>query len=363
MPRVSVLTPTYNHARFIVECIESVRAQSFDDWEMIIVDDGSADETSSLVQACGDDRVTLVEQEHAGIDALAATYNKALQHASGELIAILEGDDFWPVDKLASQVPSFEDPKVVLVSGWTEETNEVGTSGCRLPAELPSADALANSPLGTGAAALLSNRHLTFTFPVSTMIRRSALDAVGGFRSAPGLEVVDLPTFVALAGQGQFAWVSETCGFWRRHGDSVTGGRLPAIIDGAYRLALDWCDRLSSELDVPAETVARLKDEWSAYMVHRLVLLSLQLSSEGDRAAAAEASRLALSFGGTAKRRLKARASLLCTSLGLPSPVARALTQTGGSDIRLNGRDLIVDKGSIERIRSLQARSGPGTAD
>src|SRR5437667_7605704 len=99
-PLVSVITPAYNHRRFIGPCIESLLGQTYTNWEQIIIDDGSTDDTAEVVRSYSDPRIRYFHQENQGIDALAQTYNRALNLSRGELIAVLEGDDLWPEDKL-----------------------------------------------------------------------------------------------------------------------------------------------------------------------------------------------------------------------------------------------------------------------
>ena len=112
---VSIITPTYNHEKFIGACLDSVRAQTDPDWEMIVVDDGSTDRTGDLVAAAAaaDPRIRHVRQPNKGLARLGETYNEALRLARGDLVAILEGDDFWPPHRLAVQRPAFDDPAVV----------------------------------------------------------------------------------------------------------------------------------------------------------------------------------------------------------------------------------------------------------
>src|SRR3989304_3409546 len=101
--KVTIITPTYNHGRFISYCIRSVLNQSYKDWEMIIVDDCSTDETAEIVRRYTTENKKLKLIKHRtrwGIKGLSRTYNQALARAKGEYIAILEGDDFWPADKL-----------------------------------------------------------------------------------------------------------------------------------------------------------------------------------------------------------------------------------------------------------------------
>ena len=97
--RVSVLIPTYNRAEYLGEAIESVLAQTYRDFEIVVVDDGSTDNTSELVQRypC----VRYVYQDHAGIPQ---TRNRALAEARGDLIAWLDSDDLYAPEKLEKQV-------------------------------------------------------------------------------------------------------------------------------------------------------------------------------------------------------------------------------------------------------------------
>lgn len=100
MPRVSVITPVYNHERFIAECVESILAQTYNDFEIIVVDDGSTDRTPEIL-ATYKDRITVIRQPNAGG---AAALNTALKQARGEYIAWLSSDDVFTPTKLQEQV-------------------------------------------------------------------------------------------------------------------------------------------------------------------------------------------------------------------------------------------------------------------
>ena len=125
-PLVSIITPTYNHALYIGRCLESVLAQTEPRWEQIVIDDGSTDGTAEIVNQFTDARIRYVTQRHRGIAGLGDAYNLALRMARGEYVAVLEGDDFWPQDKLERQLPEFEDPEVVLSWGLAAETDPAG---------------------------------------------------------------------------------------------------------------------------------------------------------------------------------------------------------------------------------------------
>ncbi|MBS1714030.1 MAG: glycosyltransferase family 2 protein [Armatimonadetes bacterium] len=358
MPKVSVLTPTFDHARYVGECVESVLGQTFEDWEMIVVDDGSTDGTPDIVEGYRDSRIRILRRPHSGIGALCDTYNAALREASGAYVAILEGDDTWPPGKLKNQVPELEGSDAVLVSGPTLMVDDEGRTVTRIPEVRPSTEGLTNSPLGSGPLALLHPSHLTFTFPVSTVLRRAALESTGGFRSRPYLPVVDLPTFVAVGEYGPFRWVDDVSGHWRRHKGSTTSGNLPAILDGAYRLAREWCEDRAPMFDLPSGSVDKLLDAWSAFMAHRFVLLSLELLGQGDHTGAEKAVRLASTFRGPLKRRLKTTAAQACVRLRLPERVAQRVTRTDAG-ARLNRYESLVDRGMLDRAPWLTTSRKP----
>ena len=99
-PRVSVIVTAYNHEAFIGEAIRSVLAQTYTDYELIVVDDGSVDETYSQASRFRE-RATLIRQPNRGV---AESRNTGIRHAKGELLAFLDGDDLWEPEKLACQV-------------------------------------------------------------------------------------------------------------------------------------------------------------------------------------------------------------------------------------------------------------------
>ena len=100
-PLVSIIMPAFNAAYFIQESIQSVLAQSFSDFELIVINDGSTDDTSALVQNVKDPRIILIEQENAGV---AAARNNGIEVSRGKFIAFLDSDDLWSKTKIEKQV-------------------------------------------------------------------------------------------------------------------------------------------------------------------------------------------------------------------------------------------------------------------
>jgi glycosyltransferase involved in cell wall biosynthesis len=113
MPKVSVVIPSYNSARFVGEAIESVLAQTYVDLEIIVVDDGSTDDTHDVVARFTDPRVRYVYQDNR---ERSAARNTGIRAAQGEYVAFLDADDLWRAEKLARQVGLLDaHPEVGLV--------------------------------------------------------------------------------------------------------------------------------------------------------------------------------------------------------------------------------------------------------
>jgi len=251
-PLVSIIMPTYNHEEFIDTAIQSVLAQTYPSWELLVVDDGSTDRTVEIVRQYQkqDPRIRLVERPHKGIQALGESYNLALSMAKGELIAILEGDDFWPEDKLEKQVPSFEDPDVVLTWGIC---GYVDAKGNLLGRSRPPKHGCLSGRQAFQAL-LLRN----FIPTVTVMVRAHALKAVG-FIQPHGAPFVDYPTWLELVDRGKLCFVDEILGFWRVHPSQQT-----------RKLVRMWLGEIS--------TYSML---WRRGRVRLVVLLSLLMLSAG----------------------------------------------------------------------------------
>ena len=116
MPRVSVITPAYNTANYVGHTVESVLAQTFRDFELIVVDDGSTDNTRAVLRPYVDaGRLTYIYQDNA---ERAVARNTGLRHATGEYLAFVDADDVWMPHKLQQQVDVLDaHPGVAIVYG------------------------------------------------------------------------------------------------------------------------------------------------------------------------------------------------------------------------------------------------------
>lgn len=116
-PRVSVVIPTYNRGWIVNDAVDSVLNQAFQQYELIVVDDGSTDDTKAILREYGD-RIRVIRQANRGV---SAARNRGIRAAKAPLIAFLDSDDVWLADKLSVQVAFFDNHPAAAVC-QTEET-------------------------------------------------------------------------------------------------------------------------------------------------------------------------------------------------------------------------------------------------
>ena len=167
-PVVSVVIAAYNARRTLAETLDSLLAQTFKDFEAIVVDDGSTDDTAALAASTGDHRVRVVRQANAGV---SAARNRGAVDARGEFLSFLDSDDLWTPDKLAAEVAALRaDPAAGLAYTWTRF---IDRDGLPLPwTATANAEGMVRDQLLLGC--FLANGS-------SIMVRRSAFEAVGGY--------------------------------------------------------------------------------------------------------------------------------------------------------------------------------------
>lgn len=248
MPLVSIITPTYNHENFIAQCIESVLAQTYAAWEQIIIDDGSGDRTKDVISKYNDERIKYIRQEHKGIWRLSEAYNQALEISKGDYIAILEGDDFWPPDKLEIQMKAFRDNEAVLSWGRAEIVDSRGGLMAVLPKDMKPFMGLSREQ--TLARLLFKN----CLHPCTIICKKSALQSIGGFKQPEAIPCVDLPTWLELSLIGEFLPLDEILASYRKHDNQVSATMKSSMIKtGLYSL------QFFSNL--PDDAKARLEEE------------------------------------------------------------------------------------------------------
>jgi glycosyltransferase involved in cell wall biosynthesis len=198
-PRFSVVIPAYNAAATIAGTLGSVFAQSETDFELIVVDDGSADETPDLIRGfTGDRRLRLIEQENQGT---AGARNTGIEAAQGRYVSFLDNDDFYMpryLERIGAALDSAPEAGFAYADGWL--VDEPSRRVHRLTAlQILGAP---EPPPQTANGFLLSLVERVFIRSATTM-RRSVLDEVGGFDSeVSGVDDFDLWARILQAGHG-----------------------------------------------------------------------------------------------------------------------------------------------------------------
>lgn len=217
-PTVSVVIPTYKHRDFVLATLDSVFAQTFTDYEVIVVNDGSPDDTAEVLRPLVESgRIRYIEQANAG---QSQARNVGIEAAQGEFVALLDDDDLWLPDKLEWQVDALhQHPEAVMVYGATQAFGD--TEFYSPEGEVPS---------GRVYAAFL--RRNWIMSPGQTLIRASALKTISGLdASLWGVDDWDL--YVRLASVGEFLYRPQVTLRYRLH-------RANASRDG-WRMYLQSC--------------------------------------------------------------------------------------------------------------------------
>jgi len=240
-PLVSIITPTYNHQNYISDCIKSAQKQTYTNWEMIVMDDGSTDETLSIAKSFAekDNRIHVFTQKNIGIFRLGETYNFALGKSNGKYIAILEGDDVWLPEKLALQVPTLEADDTAVLSWGRAFSSTIDLSKDYDMNLLINRgyNILSNTPIKSASKDFL---FINFIPALTVLARKSSLEKIGGFIQNFNLPLVDMPTWQQLSLIGKFTFIDQPLGKWRFYPTQVTKTYTVEITEGFYQLALNF---------------------------------------------------------------------------------------------------------------------------
>lgn len=200
-PQVSVIIPCYNYARFLPDAVASVLAQSFTAWELLIVDDGSTDDTLAVAQQL--QAVAPIRLLHQMNGGPSAARNTGAQHARAPLLLFLDADDMLAPDALQRMVTGLHAaPNAAFVSGAFQVFGDDNVYWPGLPVDC--------------ATLMLDNTVLP-----AALVRRTAWEAVGGFDTAMQL-YEDWDFWLRIVAEGGHGVVlDETLLYYRRHGPSL----------------------------------------------------------------------------------------------------------------------------------------------
>jgi len=208
-PKFSVIMPVYDHAEYVGEAIESVRAQTFGDWELIVIDDGSSDGSGEIAEefAARDRRIRVLHQVNAGP---AAARNAGIRAAQGEWLAYLDSDDLWYPQTLANYGDAIAArPAALFFYGYRHRLNPDG-SLTELPGEF--------QQHATGTREIFQRMYLSH---MCVCYRRGLMDRAGPYdESLRSCE--DYELYLRMSLHTTFEPLGRATGLRRRHGRNIS---------------------------------------------------------------------------------------------------------------------------------------------
>lgn len=243
---VSVLTAVYNRATYIVEAVESILNQTFEEFEFIIVDDGSTDGSTKIVQqlAKKDPRINLIIQDNAGIGAAT---NRALAASTGRYVAIMDSDDIALPHRLATQKTYLDEHSDIAAVG--SQWLMIDTAG-RLVG-------LDTHPTNPAIVETLMYGYYALHHP-TTMMRREAIEAVGGYKEDRSRLAIDYDLFMRMQLAGfRMVNLPQVLYQWRLNPAGATLGRRVIQTRWTCRVRNKGFRTIQRQNPKKAESIAR----------------------------------------------------------------------------------------------------------
>lgn len=223
---VSVVIPLYNKASHIAKTLKCVLAQTYTDYEIVVVNDGSTDNSAEVVRSCPDPRIRLIDQPNGGV---SSARNRGTQEATGEYVAYLDADDEWEPDYLATQMSLVEKYPYCTVFVVNYRCSDInGRITYPIINNLPFTE---NDGELINYFIVASSSHPPIC-SITIMVRREAMLSIGGFpvgiRSGE-----DLLTWARLAARYRIAYCREAKATFNVEGYNVKERpkRIPADVD------------------------------------------------------------------------------------------------------------------------------------
>ncbi len=253
MSLISVVIPAFNGEKTIEATIQSVLQQTYSNFEIIVINDGSEDRTLELIKQINDSRLKVFSYTNAG---LAASRNRGIKNAKGEFIAFLDADDLWTKDKLEKQLEALQNnPQAAVAYSWTDYIDEADNflyPGCHIIANKNIYEQL-----------LVKNILENGSNP---LIRSSALVEIGGFDESLS-KAEDWDLYLRLAAKYQFITVPSPQILYRLSANSMSASvweqetQCLVVIERAFNQAPETLQHLRKN------TLARLYE----YLMFRIL--------------------------------------------------------------------------------------------
>lgn len=215
-PTVSVIVPAYNASRTVGATIESVLSQSFTDLELVMVDDGSTDETKDIVSEykSKDPRIVYAWQKNSGV---SAARNRGLDIAKGKHISIIDADDLWEKDKLNRQLAVIGSEKDMVVLTGIRRFQLV--NGRKVYGEITMPPPLQNDRYDLMSTLLLSSFQMVLIN--TALLEKNLARKLGGWN--PNMRIAeDWDFWIRASRRCRFKVIEEPLSYYRKHAESVT---------------------------------------------------------------------------------------------------------------------------------------------
>ena len=250
MPEVSVIIPTYNSAHYVTEAVDSVLGQSYRDFEIVVIDDGSTDDTRSVMSRYGSP-VRYLRQPNGGV---AEARNRGIEESRGRYVAFLDADDTWAPNKLEQQVEALR--------------NDPGRKACYTAVTVTDADLTPVSVTrsrrrGRAMEDLLYLGNVVGT-PSTVICERALLQSAGGFDLSLS-QCADWDMWIRLAARTDFLYLDEPLVKYRVHATNMS--RNAALLEE------DSLRVLEKSFDMPGLPAA-LRSRRRAAFAHNYMVLA-----------------------------------------------------------------------------------------
>jgi len=254
-PRVSIIMPVYNGAKFVAQAIQSVLAQDYGDYEIIVADDGSTDNTQEVLRQFGD-KVTVLTLAHRGI---CATRNEAIRASRGEFIALIDSDDLWEPHKLSLQIAYLDEhPEFALAYAYSTNFTDESEGNVNLVKKLDF------------EGFIFKDLFTKNSFANSTIVmRRPAFDEVGGYDESL-LAMEDFELNLRISRKYQIGRVPKSLVRRRIHPASFYSSGY----DNQYIYQLPVYDKLLSDPEIENE-IGTAKDDYMSGFILKFIFKNL----------------------------------------------------------------------------------------
>ncbi len=268
-PLVSVFVPSYNHAGFVTNCIESIVHQTYKNFELIVIDDGSTDSSPEILRGLqAKYGFTLVFQKNRGV---AATFNRAIREfIRGEYLSACASDDYWAPEKLAIQVEQMEaHPEWGMCYGKNHFVND---SGVIIPGYSGDEKKLRGGDIFEDLMLFRFHAHVNY------MIRRSVFEKVGLYNEKILTEDYDMN--LRIASMFPIGYIDQHLGYYR-----IPGGKLKieryALFTSSHRQVLGSYRNHPAYRKALRITSLRNFDTYSGFTGYKIPALKNMLSAFG----------------------------------------------------------------------------------